>query len=780
MRKLLLALALAPVFANAAPVTTLPLQDVRLLPSPFKTAEDTNRHYLMELDADRLLAPYRREAGLPVSKPSYGNWEAEGLGGHMGGHYLSALSLMYASTGDKAILARLNYMVAELKKCQGQIGSGYLGGVPGGIAMWQQIHDGDIRADLFTLNDKWVPWYNLHKLFAGLRDAYQYTGNKDALAMLIKLSDWAGWLTENLSDAQVQQMLVTEHGGMNEIFADLFAITGQQKYLTLARRFSQKTILEPLERRQDKLDGLHANTQIPKVIGYERIGEVSGDSRYSDAAYYFWHEVVDKRSVSIGGNSVREHFNPKDDFSSMIEDVEGPESCNTYNMLKLARFLYQRKGCTEYVRYYERAIYNQMLSTQHPHDGGLVYFTPMRPEHYRVYSKVDEAMWCCVGSGIETHSKYGAMIYAGDADSLYVNLFIPSKLNWREGGVQLRLNTHFPDDDKVDIRIEADTTKALKLRYPTWVKAGALRLTVNGKVQTVAAKPGSYLTLKGPFKKGDSIQLVLPMHLKLEQLPDKSNYYSVLYGPIVLAAKVNPYPKEKRRIFADDSRMGHIADGQKFPLEEAPMFVAPSTDFLGHFKKVPGKLAFTTQDLIYPKKDGPETLEPFFRIHDSRYIVYWPYSTPAGLADIKAKQKAKEAAKEALANITVDAIAPGEQQPEADHYFQGEGSRAGVNMERHWRDATGWFSYRLNNPEHQAKTLRLTFFGLDANRQFKVLLDGKPLADISLDGSHGPGFFTTDFALPDWAQQQAHMRLRFEAAPGSIAGGLYGIRLLSQ
>lgn len=780
MKRLLLLLALAPTLAQALPLETLPLQEVRLLPSPFKQAQDTNRHYLDSLDPDRLLAPFRAEVGLPQPKPGYGNWEADGLGGHMGGHYLSALSLMYASTGDPALLARLQYMLDELKKCQDKLGTGYIGGVPGGSALWQQTHQGDIQADLFTLNQKWVPWYNLHKLYAGLRDAYRYTGSAQALAMWIKLSDWTDWLVEGLSDEQMQAMLVTEYGGMNEVFADLYEITGQDKYLQLAKRFSQQLLLQPLAHGQDQLNGLHANTQIPKVIGFERIAQVSGDRAMGAAADYFWHQVVEQRTVAIGGNSVREHFHPKDDFSSMVEEVEGPETCNSYNMLKLARLLYQRQGGLDYLAYYERALYNHILASQHPDDGGLVYFTPMRPNHYRVYSQADQAMWCCVGSGIESHSKYGAMIYATDQSALYINLFIPSRLDWTEKGVKLSLDTRFPDDDSVFITFEQASSLPLKIRYPSWVKAGQLELRVNGTPRAVTAKPGQYLSLAGQWQKGDQISLKLPMALSLEQMPDQSNYYAVLFGPIVLAAKTNPYPGEKLNFLADGSRMGHIAQGQRCPLEAAPIFVADSTDFLAGLQRQQGPLAFSTGDLLYPKDQPPLQLVPFFRLHDSRYMLYWPYSTPDGLKALTAKAQSREAARQALARITVDTIAPGEQQPEADHFFESQGSRAGVNQDRHWRDASGWFSYRMNNPQGKGKTLRLTFFGLDKDRRFSILVDGQKLADITLDGSQGPGFFSRDFALPKEIRQLPQFRLRFEAAPGSIAGGLYGISLLSE
>ncbi|HEY8942591.1 MAG TPA: glycoside hydrolase family 127 protein, partial [Cellvibrio sp.] len=534
----LLAVLVASPFTYATEL--FPLQDVRLTQSIFLDAQNTDLHYLMELDPDRMLAPFQREAGVEQKEPSYGNWESTGLDGHMGGHYLSALSLMYAATGDAKVLERANYVVAELKKCQQKNGDGYLGGIPGGREALLQIAQGKLQADNFSVNGKWVPWYNLHKLFAGLRDAYKYTGNEDAKAMLIALSDWTLALTNRLSDEQMQNMLRAEQGGMNEVLADVSQLTGDKKYLDLAIRFSHQAILNPLKEGHDKLTGLHANTQIPKVIGFKRIGDITGNKDWQHAAQFFWQTVHDHRTVAIGGNSVKEHFHDDKDFSSMINEVEGPETCNTYNMLKLTELLFLSDSKASYADYYERALYNHILSSQRPETGGFVYFTPMRPNHYRVYSQVDKGMWCCVGSGIESQAKYGEFIYAHDKAAVYVNLFIPSTLNWKEKNIQLSQNNLFPDEPSTRITIHSSKTFALKLRYPQWVNAGELQLKVNNKLVRVDAKPGEYIELKRSWHKGDKVELNLPMHTQLEQMPDHSNYYALLHGPIVLAAKTKP------------------------------------------------------------------------------------------------------------------------------------------------------------------------------------------------------------------------------------------------
>ncbi|WP_308367963.1 MULTISPECIES: glycoside hydrolase family 127 protein [unclassified Microbulbifer] len=790
MKKIILSFALSTfaLAGNAAAqeqqVQMFPLSDVRLLDSPFKHAQEKNLAYIMAMEPDRLLAPFLREAGLEPRTESYGNWESSGLDGHIGGHYLSALSLAYAATGDNQAHERLQYMLDELKRAQDKNGNGYLGGIPGGAAIWQQIAEGEIEADLFTLNGKWVPLYNIHKIFSGLRDAYLYTDNRQALDMLVKLSDWGVQLVSKLSDSQVQQILKSEHGGLNEVYADVAAITGKSKYLDVARRLSHREILQPLEQRRDALTGLHANTQIPKVIGYKRVGDLADDSDWQDAAEYFWREVVEHRTVAIGGNSVREHFHDRGDFSSMVSDVEGPETCNTYNMLKLTRLLYQTDPDTRYIRYYERALYNHILSSQNPDTGGLVYFTSMRPQHYRVYSQPDQAMWCCVGSGIENHSKYGEMIYAHRGDELFVNLFIPSTLNWKEKDLSLSQTNHFPDEDTTIITLDSDASFTLQVRQPAWVSGARLSININGKPFAYSAKPGGYIPISREWKAGDRVDIKLPMHPQLEQMPDGSDYYALLYGPVVLAAKTQPFADEKLDFFADDSRMGHIASGPMCSLEAAPLFVSDSHDFLDKLRRLPGsRLRFAAPKELQSESDENLELIPFFRLHESRYMLYWPFSTPQQLAERQRKNAEADKARLTLEKMTIDKVAPGEQQPESDHFFAGEGTEAGVHKGRHWRHASGWFSYQLKDPKGEASTLRITYYGLDKDRNFDISLNGVKLADVVLDGSEGDKFFHVDYPVPEEVlakTDKGNLELRFEARNGSVAGGIYGVRLLRQ
>ncbi|MCE4540007.1 glycoside hydrolase family 127 protein [Pelomonas sp. P7] len=790
MRRLLAALALA-LCAHAAGAATqaFALDRVRLLDGPFLDAQATDLHYLMALDPERLLAPFRREAGLPVPVASYGNWESSGLDGHMGGHYLSALALMWASTGDPAVKQRLDHVVAELKRCQDKLGTGYIGGIPDGAKAWAQVGAGDLKVDSFSVNGRWVPWYNLHKLFAGLRDAWVDGGNADARDMLVKLSDWALRLTTPLSDAQMQDMLRAEHGGMAEVLADVAAMTGDLRYLALARRFTHQALLQPLAAGEDRLTGLHANTQIPKVIGFARIAQLSGEDEGRRAAEFFWRTVVGKRSVAIGGNSVKEHFHPADDFRPMLDEVEGPETCNSYNMLKLTALLAQSAAgphrYSDYADYYERTLYNHILASQHPGEGGFVYFTPMRPQHYRVYSQVDQGMWCCVGSGLESHARHGEFIYAHDGDVLHVNLFIASTLDWREQGVRITQSTHFPDEPRTRLTVQDAGEFALKIRHPGWVASGALTLKLNGRRVAAKARPDGYVELRRRWAAGDQVDVELPMRTRLEPMPGLKNYVAVLHGPIVLAART-PQPGESLGFRADGSRMGHVPQGAVCPQEAAPVFVSPSlkeADVVRRFKPVPGQpLTFTAPGLIQGRH-GAEDLQliPFFRLHDSRYMVYWARSTPAQQSLMRDELARAEEARLALDAITIDQVAPGEQQPEADHGFKGEGAESGIAAAGRWRHARQWFSYELSDPQGQARLLRLSFAKGDAGRRFDLVVNGQRIAEIELARPDAPGeIYTRDFALPAELVARAGGRLtvKFVARADSIAGGLYGLRLL--
>ena len=763
-------------------VSYFPLQDVKLLESPFLQAQQTDLHYIMAMEPDRLIAPFLREAGLTPKAPSYTNWENTGLDGHIGGHYISALSMMYAATGDTAIYNRLNYMLNELHRAQQAVGTGFIGGTPGSLQLWKEIKAGNIRAGGFDLNGKWVPLYNIHKTYAGLRDAYLYAGSDLARQMLVALTDWMIDITAGLTDQQMQDMLRSEHGGLNETFADVAEITGDKKYLELARRFSHKVILDPLVKDEDRLTGMHANTQIPKVIGYKRIADLAQDdkdwnhaSEWDHAARFFWNTVVNHRSVCIGGNSVREHFHPADNFTSMLNDVQGPETCNTYNMLRLTKMLYQTSPDIRFADYYERALYNHILASQQPEKGGFVYFTPMRPGHYRVYSQPETSMWCCVGSGLENHTKYGEFIYAHAKDTLYVNLFIPSRLTWKEKKITLVQETRFPDEEQIRFRVEKSKKKAfsLKLRYPCWAKGASV--SVNGKVQETNAQPGEYLTIHRKWKAGDEITLNMPMQVALEQIPDRENFYAFMYGPIVLASPTGT--ENMDGLYADDSRGGHIAHGKQISLQEIPMLIGSAASLPQSLRRINDDLvAFTYTGGVYPAQKEALKLIPFFRLHDSRYAVYFHQVTEAEVESIRKEVALSERKAMELANQTVDLIFPGEQQPESDHGILYEQAETGINKDRHFRRAKGWFSYNLKVKEEAAR-LMITVRKEDHNKVAILLNNEKLTVSPTISKPDKEGFITLCYSLPQKLSAGSYP-IRFSPDGTEWTPAIYEVRLL--
>jgi DUF1680 family protein len=761
-------------YAQKTQLQSFPISSVRLLDSPFKKAQQTDMQYILDMDMDKLLAPYRTEAGLKPRKESYGNWENSGLNGHIGGHYVSALADMYAATGDAEMLRRLNYMIDELELCQNAAGDGYIGGVPKGRIFWKSISEGKVEA----LDGQWVPFYNIHKVYAGLVDAHVVAGNKKAKGMLVKYCDWLYNLTSKLSDDQLQIILRQEHGGMNEALADAYEITGDKKYLTLAKRFSHRAILNPLLHGKDSLTGLHANTQIPKVIGFMEIATIDNNKDWAGAADYFWNTVTKNRSVSFGGNSVREHFNPSDDFAPMVEDREGPESCNSYNMLKLTKQLFLANPNGEYMDYYERTLYNHILSSQNPDGGGFVYFTPIRPMHYRVYSQPQGGMWCCVGTGMENHGKYGDMIYAHNENDVYVNLFIPSTLTWNEKGLTLQQDNNFPYEGKTQVKLSLKKAAkfSLNFRYPAWARSGNLKVLINGKQEPLLKLSNAYITIDRKWKDGDVVTLLLPMETKAEQLPDNSQFVSFVHGPIVLAAATGTANMDG--LHADDSRMGHIAHGPLYPMNDAPLIVSNNKDLAPLVKETNANtLTFNVSDATYQDKYKDLKLVPFYTLHNTRYVVYWPFTTPGGLEKMQADVKAKEEKALELDRITVDKVTAGEQQPESDHGYKFEKSESGIYKDRHFRNARGWFTYNLKNTAASAKKLRVTYtYNRDTN--FDILINNILIATVNPKDAKEGQFTDVDYILPKELQNAKLLTVKFMAKEKSKTANVYDVRLL--
>lgn len=763
-----------------------PLGDVTLLNGPFKHARDLNIQTLVKYDVDRLLAGYRKEAGLPEKAKSYSNWE--GLDGHVGGHYLSAMAMNYASTKNEECKRRLEYMITELKACQDANGKnnpdwavGYVGAIPNSKKIWSTLQKGDFDA----FRSAWVPWYNVHKMYAGLRDAWVYAGDEAAKSIFLKFCDWAINITASLTEAQRQFMLDTEHGGMNEIFADAYEMTGDEKYLIAAKRFSHKMLLDPMSEGKDNLDNKHANTQVPKAIGFERIGEVSNDAKYAKAGDFFWKTVTTSRSLAFGGNSRREFFPGTNAYIDFINDVEGPESCNSYNMLKLTEDLFRNNLSAKYADYYERTLYNHILSTQHPVNGGYVYFTPARPRHYRVYSSPNEGMWCCVGSGMENHGKYNEFIYTHSKDSLFLNLFIASELNWKEKGIKLKQQTQFPFEQGTKLTVtEGSSRFKLLMRYPSWVKEGALKISVNGKAVSYTANPSSYVAIERVWKKGDVVQVALPMHSTIERLPNVPEYIAIMHGPILLCAKTGT--EDLKGLVADDSRWGHIASGEKLPVDKAPIIIEDNiASITNKLKPVSGKPLTFTVSQIKMVNTIDVVFEPFFKIHDARYMMYWmalsnkQYKTYVDSIAVLENQKLE------LQKRTIDFVAPGEQQPEADHAMQKQASNTGNNLDEFWRDARsgGFFSYKLSTNNETGLSLIVRYWGAESgNRKFDIYVDDQKLITEDISGKWNQRKFKdVEYAIPDVMVRGKEMvSVKFQPLQGNTAGAVYYIRMARQ
>jgi len=610
-----------------------PLSQVQLLDSPFREAMLRDGNYLISLEPDRLLSWFRKEAGLQPKGEVYGGWESQGIAGHTLGHYLSACSQMYASTGDRRFLDRVNYIVGELAVCQGANRNGYVAAIPNGKEIFDKIAHSEIQSKDFGLNGGWVPWYTLHKEFAGLIDAYQFCGNTQALEVATQLANWADATTKNLTEAQWQTMLACEQGGMNESLANLYAITGNTNYLTLAKKFYHAAVMDPLARGEDKLNRLHSNMQIPKVIGAARIYELTGDEHYADIANFFWKDVTLNRSFVIGGNGDREHFFPTNDFAGHLS-AETAETCCTYNMLKLTRHLFEWSPDAAEMDYYERALYNHILASQDPDTGLFAYFMSLKPGHFKTYSTPVNSFWCCVGTGMENHAKYGDTIYFHGDGSLYVNLFIASELSWPEKNLIVRQETTFPESDTTRLKFKSDAPVrlALKVRWPAWVETIVVR--VDGKKQIIPGGPDSYFTLDREWRTGDTVEIQLPMKLHTEPLPGATNIVALLYGPIVLAAELGtkgmPNPHATNQL-----------DLVKVPDPEVPVFVAEENSLLKHIKPVSSQpLTFRTKNLGKP---DDVTFIPYYELSDERYSIYWSVVSPADWKENSTKATAEAA-----------------------------------------------------------------------------------------------------------------------------------------
>ena len=761
------------------------LEEVTLLDGPMKTAMDLNIQMLLQYDVDRLLTPYVRQSGLADTQdasspyyqwltkhPNFKNWGGDAgfdLSGHVGGHYLSALALAYAACHDaqmqKVLKERMDYMLKVMKDCQDQYDNnqeglyGFIGGQPINES-WKALYQGDLSK--IQKNWGWVPFYCQHKILAGLRDAYLYGNSKEAKEMFRKLSDWSANLIAKVDDQAFEGFLNCEHGGMNESLLDAYQLFGDAKYLAAAKKYTHKAMLNGMQTFNTSfLDGKHANTQVPKFIGMERIGEMDGAAaNYITAAENFWKDVATNRTVCIGGNSVNEHFLAAANGNRYIDQPDGPESCNTNNMMKFSEMLFDRTSDAKYVDFFEQAMWNHILSTQDPKTGGYVYFTTLRPQGYRIYSEPNKGMWCCVGTGMENHSKYGHFIYTHDGKkTLYVNLFTPSKLVSKNFIVTQE--TQFPYSNTVTLTIGKSGRFTLALRHPAWAGSG-FTVAVNGAPIGITAKKGeaSYVNIDRKWKKGDKVTITLPMELRYEECPNYTDYIAFKYGPILLGANTTNGSEQLRNVYGGEGRMDHSPGvmGSQKNLMSAPLILGTRSDVLGRIKTLDSsKLKFTI-DVSRPGVDTYKwttlTLQPFYQIHHDRYMCYWYQQTPENFA--KSDMAQSEAAIEALKNRTIDFVAPGEQQSEAGHEYNyssdsGKGSYNGES----YRDAKagGYVEFALFNKDAISDSLSVMcrFTTADHGRTATLTVDGTKIADITIPGrvrNSENGFYNIEFPIP--------------------------------
>lgn len=802
------------------------LDEVELLDGMFKRALDTNVDVLLSYDTDRLLTPFVRQAGLDSGRyagwlekhPSFPNWGQPdwSLEGHVGGHYLTALAQTYAATQDSAkkklLKERIDYIVDVLADCQNAFKSstdgmkGFIGGQPIN-QIWTGLYSGDLSE--FNRYGGWVPFYCEHKVLAGLRDAWIYAGSTVARDLFRNMSDWAAEVISNLSDEQMQGILGWEHGGMNETLADAYSIFGDKRYLDAAKRYSHAKMIDGMQHDAPAfLDGMHANTQVPKYIGFERISQKDPSAEiYATAARNFWTDVTGRRTVCIGGNSVSEHFLPAKACDRYMSHLEGPETCNTNNMLKLSEMLFDDTSDARYTDFYESALYNHILSTQDPATGGYVYFTSLRPQSYRVYSQVNKGMWCCVGTGMENHSKYGHFIYSRNPDgkTVYVNLFIPSKLKSKD--FILTQETEFPYAPSTKITVGKGGKYTIALRHPAWAREG-FAVKVNGKPQTVSVAPGeaSYVELTRKWKKGDVIELDLPMALRYEECPNLGDYIAFKYGPVLLAARTTASSPEEaaasglvyealQNEYGGEGRMDHspavVATSKS--LSTSPLLIGERKDVLKRIKATGEPLHFTIDAASKESRGGWSelVLEPFYGIHHGRYCCYFYQQTPENYANSGMARADREAAE--AVRRTIDYVATGEQQSEAGHKAAySAGTTSGMFCNEYYRDAPegGFVSYVLENKngETEGLSLMLRFINNDSHRKATVYVDGVKLADIAAPGPEiakdDSGFYNLEFPLPaalltaSDGTVKNEIEVKLSADKGTMIPGLYYLRLL--
>lgn len=741
------------------------LDDIKLLDGPFKHATDLNIQSLLNYQPDRFLAKFRTEAGLKPKAEHYHGWEDNTIAGHSLGHYLSACALMYKTTGDQRFLDRVNYIVAELDTCQQADGSGYIGAFPNGKRILEdEVAKGNIRAQGFDLNGIWVPYYTEHKIMAGLFEAFDLCGNNKALEINKRFADWLYTIISGLNEEQIQKMLNCEHGGINESLAELYAKTGDEKYMKMSRIFHHKAILDPLSKGIDILPGKHANTQIPKLVGLARRYELSGDSTDQKTAEFFWDRVVNHHSYVTGGHCNHEYFGPPDSLRNQLSD-ETTETCNVYNMLKLSEHLFEWKASPEVADFYERALLNHILSSQHPETGQVIYNLSLEMGGHKEYQD-PESFTCCVGSGMENHSKYGKNIYFHNTDELYVSQFIASELTWREKGLKVWQETKFPDEQtsKLIISCEETVPLTIQIRYPKWAVTG-MEIKVNGKSKRIKETPGSFTGITRYWKNGDEIEISFPFSLRLETMPDDSSRVAVFYGPLVLAGD-----------------LGAENDPNRYEPDFVPVVMTENRNPKNWLKTVEGQVnTFETQNVGRPRDI---IFKPFYATHNRSYSVYFDMFSEKGWEQHQREYLQKLENRKKLEAATIDFFQPGEMQPEREHNFKDSKTWTGQNKNRKFREADrgGWFSCEMKINKNEPFNLVCEYWGgYTGSKTFDILVNDKIIATENISGKNPGEFMDVTYEIPqNITSGKTKITVKFLPHEGHRAGPVFGVRTVKK
>ena len=738
------------------------LKDVKLLDgSPFKNAMDKDAAYLLEIEPNRLLHRFYTNAGLPTKGDVYGGWESEGLSGHTLGHYLSAVSMFYVTSGNPEFKKRSDYIVEELARCQQARKTGYVGAIPNEDSIYGNVAKGIIKSGGFDLNGGWSPWYTVHKVMAGLVDAYLYCDNEKALQVVVKMADWTEGILKNLTEEQRLKMLNCEYGGMNDVLVNIYAITGNKKYLDLSRKFNDEFVMGQLAKEIDPMPGKHSNTNVPKAIGAARSYELTNTPDDKTIASFFWKTMVHHHSYVIGGNSSYEYCGEADKLNDRLSD-NTCETCNTYNMLKLTMHLFSWNPDQELADYYERALYNHILASQNPTDGMMCYFVPLRMGTQKQFSDKFNTFTCCVGTGMENHSKYVESIYyRANSGGLYVNLFIPSILNWAEKGVTIKQETAFPEDDKIKLTVSAKSPVSfpLYLRNPKWAFNG-VKVKVNGKLVTPATNEGGFLVIKRKWKNKDVVEIVVPMKLYIESMPDNKNRVAILTGPVVLAGQ-----------------LGKVAPD---PVLGIPVLLTDDRNVNNWIKPVENKpLEFKMNGVGKP---FDPMLKPFYKTYDEYYSVYFDFFTQAEWVTRQADYEAEKKRQQAIENTTIDNFRIGEMQPERDHNLKAsERSYVDEALGRTGREARSgnYFAFDMKVKPEVTNILMMTYIGDDKNRKFDIKVDGVLIATVDWKGGVTGKFYDVEYPLSSaLLAGKSTVNVRIEANYDKTAGRVFGCRTI--